>query len=384
MSPDTSKRYTYGTHRACSPEETLERVAPFMARAGITRVADLTRMDEIGIPVYQAIRPNSRTLSVSQGKGVTPQLAKVSAIMESLESWHAEELQLPTFDARVREVQPELSYALASLLQRERHFLHPGLKLAWVPARMLDSDKLTYVPRALVELDYTVRMDYAPSTFEATSNGLASGNIKPEAILHGLLEVVERDALARALQARWPWERFVNPSTIENVSNRRLLEQLTAAGASFLIYDATGPSGLPCFRVSIWSEALPEIFSGAGCHLDKDIALSRAITEAAQTRLTLIAGARDDLEDASWLWSRDLLTAPLVTLPRLAPPSRDFRQLPSMGTEDLQEDLTLVIQAVRKLTGTAPLMVDLTRADIGIPVVFVLAPGLRLSHEVHG
>ena len=59
-----------GTHRLVAPNATLERVRPFMAVMGITRVANVTGLDTIGIPVVMVVRPNSRSLAVSQGKGL--------------------------------------------------------------------------------------------------------------------------------------------------------------------------------------------------------------------------------------------------------------------------------------------------------------------------
>ncbi|MCP9984172.1 hypothetical protein [Actinomadura madurae] len=94
-----------GTHRARLPEDTLRGLEPILDQVGITRIADVTWLDEIGIPVYQAIRPDSWSLCVSQGKGLTGDLAKVSAVMESIELWHAERMpgrQGPCIPARTR------------------------------------------------------------------------------------------------------------------------------------------------------------------------------------------------------------------------------------------------------------------------------------------
>ena len=66
-----------------------------MPEVGITRLANVTGLDRIGIPVVQAVRPNSRSLSVSQGKGVDMDSAKASAMMEAFELWHAERIELP-------------------------------------------------------------------------------------------------------------------------------------------------------------------------------------------------------------------------------------------------------------------------------------------------
>lgn len=62
-----------------------------LRRFGITRVGDVTGLDIIGIPVWFAARPNSRGLSVSQGKGLFADQARLSAIMEAIEGAVAEE-----------------------------------------------------------------------------------------------------------------------------------------------------------------------------------------------------------------------------------------------------------------------------------------------------
>src|SRR5438128_6247560 len=84
------KRFRRGTHRTADPAETLARVRPHMARMGITRLGNITGLDRIGIPVAIAVRPNSRSVSVSQGKGLDLPQAMASALMEACEGFHAE------------------------------------------------------------------------------------------------------------------------------------------------------------------------------------------------------------------------------------------------------------------------------------------------------
>lgn len=91
----TAKGHRAGTDRTISPARTLERIAPLLSAMGITRVADVTGLDCIGIPVAFCCRPNSRALAVSQGKGLDLAAAKASAIMESVEGFHAERVSLP-------------------------------------------------------------------------------------------------------------------------------------------------------------------------------------------------------------------------------------------------------------------------------------------------
>src|SRR6266513_3860017 len=86
------KRFRRGTHRTADPGETLARVRPHMARMGITRLGNITGLDRVGIPVAIAVRPNSRSVSVSQGKGLDLPQAMASALMEASEGFHAEEI----------------------------------------------------------------------------------------------------------------------------------------------------------------------------------------------------------------------------------------------------------------------------------------------------
>src|SRR3982075_4655057 len=86
------KRFWQGTHRTADPGETLARVRPHAARIGITRIGNITGLDRIGIPVAVAVRPNSRSVSVSQGKGLELPQAMASALMEACEGFHAEEI----------------------------------------------------------------------------------------------------------------------------------------------------------------------------------------------------------------------------------------------------------------------------------------------------
>lgn len=81
------------SYRSRTPEETLEVIKPYIKQAGITRLADLTGLDHIGIPVYAAVRPLAKSISISQGKGLCKAQAKCSAAMESIEVHWAEELK---------------------------------------------------------------------------------------------------------------------------------------------------------------------------------------------------------------------------------------------------------------------------------------------------
>src|SRR5437868_6533309 len=100
----TLKAFDAGTERTVAPHETLRRVQPLLRSLGITRVADVTGLDRVGLPVVAVMRPNSRSISVSMGKGATPEAAEVSGIMEALEGHHAERVTLPLLLGSHREI----------------------------------------------------------------------------------------------------------------------------------------------------------------------------------------------------------------------------------------------------------------------------------------
>ncbi|MFF3404322.1 YcaO-like family protein [Streptomyces sp. NPDC002659] len=367
-----------GTHRVCAPEVTLARVRPVFARAGITRVADLTGLDEIGIPVWQAVRPNARTLSVSQGKGATAALAEASAVMEAIEVWHAEQVRLPAVRLSVAEMAPQLPYAVRDLPLRTRSVLSGAARLEWVAATAWGQSDQTWVPQLCVGLDSTGLTSLVPPLFFTSSNGLASGNTAEEAISHGLCEVLERDALARA-GTSWRGRRL-DLAGVDG-SCAALLERFTAAQVSVAVRDIGDLAGAACFEAVIWSRSLPFCFTGSGCHLDAQVALSRALTEAAQSRLTLIAGSRDDIPASvySKMASRRHVRDPLEQLPT---PAVKWRQVAwSRATASHPGDIDVLAGVVRRCTGRMPLVVDLTRPEVGIPVVRVLAPGLDMPRS---
>lgn len=369
-----SKLVTRGTHRAVTAEDTWQWIKPKLAGAGITRVADITGLDDIGIPVFQAIRPNARTLSVSQGKGITSDLARVSAAMEAIEFWHAEEMNAPSVSATVGEMSACLPYAVTDLPARSRNLIAETTRLQWIKATVIGGDDEVWVPRDFVHLDQS-RLEWACPLFYTTSNGLASGNIRDEALLHGMYEILERQAVADA--ADDGHGRKVDLSTVTG-DCAALLERFAAAEVSVRVRDLGDAIGLACYSALIWSRSLPLRCAGYGCHLDADVALSRALTEAAQSRLSLIAGSRDDIADEpySWVTSRAVLSDPFAD---------DRPDVAFSQTHDAADDFDTDVETVARLLGkraTGPAVwVDLTRREVGIPVVKVIAPGLDICRD---
>jgi YcaO-like protein with predicted kinase domain len=371
-----------GTHRVRRPEETLRSIEPVFAAVGLTRLADITWLDEIGIPVYQAVRPDSWSLSVSQGKGLTAELAKISAAMESIEFWHAEHMPPAERVGSPDELEPELGYRVAELVLQLRSALNPDTRLDWSRATVIGTGAPTWVPTDLLTIDSRTCDDWCVPLFLRSTNGLASGNTRTEAVLHGLYEVVERDALARC--------RYETPArrlALDTVTGpaRSLLDRMRQADVEVRVTVAPTPVGLPCFRANIWSESVPLVFDGSGCHLDRDVALCRALTEAAQCRLTFVAGARYDLANAHYTKAEAATGRGRTAFLRAGDDSQEiaYPWIPTVRQPDLVQDLRMTVDRVRAVTGRDPMFVDHTRPDLDVQVVHVVCPGLRFDPD-HG
>jgi ribosomal protein S12 methylthiotransferase accessory factor len=372
----TGKRYRLGTHRVRPPEETWAAIEPLFPRVGITRVADVTRLDRLGIPVFQAVRPAGWSLAVSQGKGVTAAAARTSAAMEAIELWCCEDLsRLPQAELPLREMAYANPVPAAALRRRPGAPVLDALPIPWLRARSLAGGPPAWLPRQMLELDLRLPGAYAPRMFRPTSNGLASGNCPEEAQLHALCELVERHALA--LAHREPSRKVaLDLATVPAGYARDLVELLRRAGARLAVYDLTWEAGLPALYAELALDDLPRRFHGSGCHPSPEVALARALSEAAQSRLTFISGARDDLPEP------EPPRPPGAAHAAFAEPAagRPFGALEDLATDSVAADLA---ETVRRLValGHEPYAVDLTRVELGIAVVKAFAPGLLEAHD---
>jgi YcaO-like protein with predicted kinase domain len=383
-----TKSHLHGTHRTRTPEQTVDAFSPLMPHFGITRLANVTGLDCLGIPVYVSIRPNSRSLSVSQGKGVTDAAAKASALMESIELWHAERVRVPlvfeSFDALARRGRVA---DVENLSRRPGLELDPRRPILWALGYDLIRGVDTWVPYEMVSLNL-VGSTYEEAIFEMSSNGLASGNHLLEAIEHGLCELIERDAITMWwLQDQSKLAEYrVDLDTVQG-DCRTILDKLEAAEMQVAIWDITSDTDVPAYMCALTEKEgrvgwrTLGAFWGYGCHLSKDIAICRAVTEAAQARLTIIAGSRDDNFKAQY--QRQTNAHALETLRERMLSGRgtlDFSRRESKSTSAFDTDVEYLLEALRKIDIDSAIAVDLTHEELGVPVVKVIVPGLEGYH----
>ena len=374
---DGDKAYVDGTHRVVAPEATLARVLPLARAMGVTRLAVLTGLDVLGIPTVAAVRPNSRSIAVHQGKGVTLAAAKVSALMEAAECFHAEQ-----FDGMLRLATLDEVRATAQATDPARLPGRPSLageRLLWVQGRDLMRGGVVWVPHELVTADYTAPV--LEQRFQASTNGLASGNHWLEAVLHGLYELIERDALAM-WHAEPPARLRARAVDLNSVDGpcAALLAAFARARLTVRVWEITSDVGIAAFEclVAPGDAADPvEPEFGSGCHADRGVALSRALTEAAQARLTRISGARDDFELDEFAASGKAALRRMAAH-RLGPAgARALQAAPTHAATSLAADLDHVLARLRSVGCDQVAHVDLTRPELGLPVARMIVPGLE-------
>lgn len=360
---------------------------------GITRIANVTGLDSIGIPVVMVCRPNSRCLAVSQGKGRDLACAKASGVMESIESYHGERVHLPLVLASFNEVRWSRALVDLERLARPMHSrFHPELRMLWVEGRDLIDGETRLVPFEAVHTDFRIPFPTGSGAFFQSTSGLASGNHLQEAISHGICELVERDASAlwHASSEAAKRERRLDLETVDDEACVDILRRYREAGVEVGVWDTTSDVGLASFDCLIVDCELdprrpiaPAL--GAGCHPAREVALSRALTEAAQSRLTAISGSRDDMdprhhERTHW-WDTLRTAHEFITN---WPGVRRLQDVPSYETDSFDEDVAIEIDGLRRVGIDQVVVVDLTKPEFEIPVVKVVIPRLEFPHQIPG
>jgi ribosomal protein S12 methylthiotransferase accessory factor len=374
------KEFVWGTHRAMPPEGTLARIRPHLGRAAITRVGDITGLDTIGVPVAVAVRPASATVTVESGKGLTWAAAMTSAAMEGIERFVAEIDPIVDERGTVGEVAGRLP-APADRFPLFRHAsISPDRSYVWTQMQDLRTDQPFLVPAELVHLP--VGREGVPFAYPwaPSSNGLASGNHFPEAVCAGLYEVVERDAT-------WCWQTavrkgvpplVVDPATIDGPAISQLLQTLDEAGVDAHIVWCPTDVGVPtCMGFVVDRRPGVGTYKGYGCHLDPEIAMIRAVTEAVQSRTVFVAGARDDMLRPVYEANRrsgdfmSRLESPIGGQPV------STTDIPNRATSSFHGDVAVLLELLERAGFEHVLVRELDASAFDCSVVRVLVPGLE-------
>lgn len=376
MFRDIPVRYIGCTHRAVRPSETLKAFGDKLSMIGVTRITEITHLDRIGIPVFSAIRPTAEdgAVSIYAGKGATRTQARASAMMEAFERYSAErKTEDETFTA-----QPEDCDGLDP-----ESLILPGSadlksELEWINAENLTGDEEVPVPANAVFHPYNPP-EGCMSLFRSNTNGLASGNAREEAIFHGLMEVIERDAWSLFEARRGP-KVEVDCSGTDNDIISGLLEKFHAAGVEVTLVDLTADTGVATVAAVADDTVLKDpalLTMGVGTHLDPEIAVIRSLTEVAQSRATQIHGTREDTVRAEFMRRAGYERMKRLNRHWFSEPEDTITldDMEDLSTRSFMGDLEITLRKLREAGLKDVFYVDLTR-DVGVPVVSVIVPGL--------
>jgi ribosomal protein S12 methylthiotransferase accessory factor len=368
--------------RVVCATDTVARMRQRFAHFGITRLADVTGLDKIGIPVWMAVRPNSKTLAVSQGKGLNEPAAQASAVMEAAEIATAERFPVATRISTIERLIAEGIRVdpLHGLLARGEKPPAATEPMRWVEGHDLLRNDNVWVAAEAVSLD-AVEASGRRTRYWQSSDGLASGNILIEAVVHGLLERIERDASTLWLfrSDKDVFDCCIDPTTLNDEAVDGLARQIDGAGFQVRLFDISSDIGVPVMFAIIapkpdgfeqhWKHF--DISSGSGAHPSPSRAAIRAITEAAQSRVTSITGARDDFDPNLYgVTSKGDLT----TYFRAAPLHRSgLDEIP----RDPAENLLFIVERLRATGIGSAIVVPFDTGIEGFAVAKVLVPELE-------
>lgn len=352
--PDAANVQRLGTSlRNQTAAQTTATAKRLLARLSVADVVDITALDHLGLPVFVSVRPGGKPIPVHSGKGVTTEDARVGALMEAVEyaaCQSASELEaVQRMPLSKLAAQWPLALDIGAFAPRLGVALRPRAHIPYVSCELLGTRQRVPLPAELVLLPAPAQR--SPPLFGSTSNGLASGNTLQEATLHALLEVIERDtvALQMALDESQALAMTTLPEPFAGMS-----QAWRRRNVRLHVRHLPNALGLPCFEAGLHDPAAGSpawvLSRGWGLHFDRQIALSRAICEAAQSRLCAMLATRPDVAGGPELAAR--LGAPpapertALLLARLTDARRRvrFEQLPHEAISSIPDALNSLLQ----------------------------------------
>lgn len=327
----------------------------------------------------------------SSGKGRTELEAKVGALCEAVERYcgalHGDEARIRgRYDQLGAEaVHPDACQLFHPRQYRDRrrwnaanlpfqHVPEPfdeGEVLDWTPLWSLTTGQRRLLPTDLLFF----RGGGSHPAFRANSNGNAAGSSREDAIVQGFLELVERDAVAV-----WWYNRTSQPAVDLDSMDDPWISELNARYAKLnrrlWMIDVSHDLGIPVMAaISCRTDKLAQdIMLGFGAHFDPRVAARRALTELGQLLPAALDEGAADAQLRLW-WQ----TATTTNQPYLLPDPGLVRRVEDYSYTP-RADLGADVAAIRELAdaaGLEVLVLDQTRADVGVPVVKVVVPGLR-------
>lgn len=382
-----------------SPQATIARAEQVFPQIGVDVVLQIDPAFTDGIPIFRVNeatqRPKCHRVACfwaapptplnsppreTYGKGMTAEQSKASAIMEAVERYsaqafpHSNIVSLSHEEALDHAVSltefnfPEVPLKCLSCPQRDEWCFREPERVCqeWTWGYSLVHGKPVLVPSAMVYYPYLARN--GTSFMFNDTGGLSAGNTVEEAILQGIAEVIERDALYDAFNlgnlVNTPMLRF---NGLKNEYIKPFITQALPAESIFAFRIENAGLGLDVPTISAFvcyqEGSERRYFGGSGTSLNPEVALLRALTELVQQKVRQKAF---HTFDPGRLVRHDGLERADVF---------PFDSIPNQSTSNIKESIELLLRRIAA-TGSDVIVVDLTHPEIGIPVVRVIIPKL--------
>ena len=360
-------RYLENGFRIISAEETMRKLESLLGAAGPITKFEKRVNKATKLPYYRSYFRDfakNNSVTICGGKGLSEIQSKVSAGMEAVER----------YCARIKEDEMiiETSYNAVKQDARDPNLFilptdtnyHPDLKLDWVWGYSLTYNKPVLVCANFVFCPYISNLPEG-QICDYSSNGLAAGNCLEEAILHGLFEVIERDALIIM-----EYNRLIMPDiSVDSPINNDIfimLNYLDSLNIRCSIKYITNNIPIHTFGVFLEGEHNGEsaLAYAAGTHPCPQITLSRALTEALQLYPRCI-----NFDD--WVNSGSI-----DHLYKKSAIELNFEEIVDLSVPDLKSNIEKCIEILKKFDAEV-IVVNLSRPEVVFPVVRVLVTNLQ-------
>ena len=372
------KAYILETHRHRPPDATLAFVEGMRGLLGMKEFRESTSVDRLGIPVYSCLRvrpDGSKTYHT--GKGASRIQAQVSLTVESIERYSSEyrdEYAGRLVSGSFSDLRNGWSVLDPRDLILSPHSEYtPDNAIHWIQGYDISREEDILVPAC--EVFHPFHLDKT-HVLHTHTNGLAAGNTLEEAVFHAITEVIERDAWSIAKFNQLDGDALLIDDAPENRFLIDIVEHYEKADIQVVAKDITSDVGVPV--VAAFSRDLVHenmmVIEGFGSHLDAKVAMARALMELATTRaLFILKHGFEGLKESSLAYLDGQMA---MEDPRFfAENAKSLREIGAGFSQDILEDIRTVLGMLRARGLDRVIVVDLSRADTGIPTVKVIIPG---------
>ncbi len=371
-------------------QDTYDWVQTKLHNVPITRVYDATPLDHLGLPVWAAVTPLASDLTVHAGKGLNALASRLSAIMEAIERVSGESVESNrlirgSYNELLRRGHDEIQPLDPQLFDLPFNTAYaPDASISWIAGY-----DLMQRCDCLIPLDLVISPPTEGVCQGLETNGFASGNNYVEAIVHGVCELIERDAKSHdefnalfcdSSDIQLAKVKLIDLSTLPD-EPRSWVDRLQERGLQLRLQVLENSANLPAYGAFIvdemfpGNEGYPMIFGGYGCDLNPTRAALRALSEAVQSHTIVMLGARDEFEGTRAAPDRSARL--LYNLQLLHPTSYvGFEAAAELTSGDLLDDLKTLLEKLSAAGFEHCIAVDLARKTLDVPVVRILVPGL--------